>query len=62
VADSASLVQERWTDDYSFSAGLVFDEMAGVFSFGTSGVKANLAESLVCGGGGGHCIVVLMVR
>jgi hypothetical protein len=31
VADSAGLVKERWTDDFSVGSGLVFDVVAGVF-------------------------------
>jgi len=43
VADSAGLIQERWTDDFSLRSGLVLDEVAGIFRFGFSGVIAHLA-------------------
>jgi len=54
VADSAGLIQERWTDDFSVGSGLVLDEVAGIFRLGFSGVMAHLA---VRSGGGGDGIV-----
>jgi hypothetical protein len=62
VADSAGLIQERWADDFSLRSGLILDEVAGVFLFGTSGIKAHFAVWLGSGDGGGggisgrHCI------
>ena len=54
VADSAGLVQERWTDDFSFGSGLVFDVVAGVFRFGEACIMADFAVgSSGLGGGGG---------
>ena len=51
VADSAGLVQERWTDDFSLRSGLVLDEVAGIFRFGFSGVIAHLAVRSSSDGG-----------
>jgi hypothetical protein len=61
VADSAGLIQERWADDFSLRSGLILDEVAGVFLFGTSGIIAHFAVWLGSGDGGGgisgrHCI------
>lgn len=50
AADTAVLVQERWTDDFSIGSGLVLDKVAGVFRFGFPGVTANLTERLGEGG------------
>ena len=52
VADSAGLIQERWTDDFSSGSGLILDEVAGIFQFGFSGVIAHLAVRSSDGGGG----------
>jgi hypothetical protein len=43
VADSAGLIQERWTDHFSVGSWLVLDEVIGIFRFGFSGVMAHLA-------------------
>jgi hypothetical protein len=54
VADSAGLIQERWTDDFSLGSGLVLHVVTCVFLFGTSGVMAHLAvwaRSTLDGGG-----------
>jgi len=53
AADTAVLVQERWTDDFSVGSGLVLDKVAGIFRFGFSGVTANLTERLLVDDGGG---------
>ena len=42
VADSAGLVQERRTDDFSISAWLVLHVVAGVFGFGAASIVADL--------------------
>ena len=52
VTDSAGLIQERWTDDFSVGSGLVLHEVAGIFRFGFSGVIAHLAVRSDGGGGG----------
>ena len=44
VADSAGLVQEHWAHDFSIGSGLVFDKVAGIFSFRTSGITTHLTE------------------
>jgi hypothetical protein len=44
VANAAGLTQKCRTNHLTVGAGLVFDEVAGVFGFGTPGVFANLAE------------------
>ena len=46
-ADSAGLVQERGTDD--FSIGLVFDEVIRVFGDRKTGIVADFAEFAVNG-------------
>jgi hypothetical protein len=64
VADSAVLIQERRADDFSIWSGLVLDEVAGVFLFGTSRITTNFAEWLDSDGvgrggsisGRRHCI------
>jgi hypothetical protein len=50
AADTAGLIQERWTDDFSVGSGLILDEVAGIFRFRFSGITANLTERL--GGSG----------
>jgi hypothetical protein len=52
AADTAGLIQERWTDDFSVGSGLILDEVAGIFRFGFSGITANLTERLGGGGSG----------
>jgi hypothetical protein len=42
VADSAGLIQERRTDDFSISAWLVLHVVAGVFGFGAASIVADL--------------------
>jgi hypothetical protein len=58
VADSAGLIQERWTDNFTIGSWLVLHEVAGVFFFGFSGITTHLAER---GGGGGALAVVVAV-
>jgi hypothetical protein len=50
-ADSAGLVQEHWAHDFSIGSGLVFDKVAGIFRFRTSGITTHLTEG--CGGDDG---------
>jgi uncharacterized membrane protein YgcG len=56
-ADSAGLVQEHWAHDFSIGSGLVFDKVAGIFRFRTSGITTHLTEGFGgddgTGGGGG---------
>jgi len=54
VADSAGLIQERRTDNFSVGSGLVLHEVAGIFRFGFSGVIAHL--TVRSGGGGGIAV------
>jgi hypothetical protein len=44
VANATCLTQKCGTNHLTVGTGLVFDEVAGVFGFGTPGILANLAE------------------
>jgi hypothetical protein len=57
------LIQECGAYDFTIGSGLIFDEVAGIFFFGFSGVTANDAQGLGVGlgssrgGGIRHCVV-----
>jgi hypothetical protein len=49
ATNAAGLIQECGADNFTIGSGLVFDEVAGIFFFGFSGVTADDAQGLGIG-------------